>query len=216
MSPLTMILLFFQFCSTFSMNLFLLLTKWHHNLRGHLRWVPGIHFDHLLPCFLHPNKWSTAYWFPLKTYHHFSIPTMPPQVTIISPLFVSQFTNNRQCELTVCRAKTGCWRGSCSYEEQAGLAFKQTPTCLMPVLSHVGKTTAMQYDKSKEKYLIESGKNILFRNIVIEEEWPLYRTGLNLDYKEKWEFISKEQDGMGLGAWGEWYRQKVNGKLLRE
>ena len=73
-----------------------------------------------------------------------------------SPLPVSRLTDKRQCEPTVCRAKTGGWVGLCGQEEQAGLACKQTPLCLVPVVSHVGKTTVMQYDQRKEKHLRES------------------------------------------------------------
>lgn len=69
-------------------------------------------------------------------------------LSIISPLLVSCFTENRPCEPTVCRADR--MLGG------AGLAFTQTSICLVPVLSHIRKTTAMHHDQSKDKYLMES------------------------------------------------------------
>lgn len=63
MSPPTMFLLFFQFCSTFSMNLFLFFTKWHSHPPDQLRQKPRDHSDHLLPCLSHPiTSMLVALW----------------------------------------------------------------------------------------------------------------------------------------------------------
>lgn len=54
--------------------------------------------------------------------------------------------------------------------------------------------------KNQSWIVVKEVKNRFYLGTIsIGEKRPQYRAGLNLDYKKKWGFIGKEQDGVGLG-----------------